>query len=67
MTKIKICGIKRSEDAVFSASLGVDFFGLIFVRGSHRYLSVSVAKNLVSNFHNNTSNHDVKIVGVFAN
>lgn len=67
MTKIKICGIKRSEDAVFSASLGVDFFGLIFVRGSHRYLSVSVAKNLVSSFHNNTSNHDVKIVGVFAN
>ena len=47
MTKMKICGIKRSEDAVFSASLGVDFLGLIFVRGSRRYLSVSVAKNLL--------------------
>ena len=67
MTKNKICGIKTSEDAIFSASLGVDFLGLIFVRGSHRYLSISIAKKLVSSFHSNTSNHDVEIVGVFAN
>ena len=67
MTKIKICGIKTSEDAIFSASLGVDFLGLIFVRGSHRYLSISIAKKMVSRFHSNTSNHDVEIVGVFAN
>lgn len=38
MTKIKICGITRTEDAIFCDSLGVDFLGFIFVEKSPRFI-----------------------------
>jgi phosphoribosylanthranilate isomerase len=36
MTRVKICGITREEDAVFCAEAGADFLGVVFARNSTR-------------------------------
>lgn len=38
MTKIKICGLKREEDALFCADQGADFLGFIFVPSTPRFI-----------------------------
>ncbi len=38
MTKIKICGITRAEDAELAIALGADYLGFIFVKESPRYV-----------------------------
>ena len=43
MTKIKICGITREEDALRAAELGADFLGFIFVPDSKRYIAAEDA------------------------
>jgi phosphoribosylanthranilate isomerase len=48
MTKVKICGITRAEDARFCAEMGVDFLGFIFVRASPRYVEPGKAAELRS-------------------
>ena len=47
MTKIKICGIRRLEDAKFAVSQGVDAIGLNFVSQSKRYIEPVSAQALV--------------------
>src|SRR5438874_750350 len=37
MTRIKICGLTRQEDAMEAARLGADFLGLILVPSSPRF------------------------------
>lgn len=39
MTKIKICGITRDEDAALAEELGADFLGFIFVPESPRFVT----------------------------
>ncbi|HEX2120057.1 MAG TPA: phosphoribosylanthranilate isomerase [Thermoanaerobaculia bacterium] len=47
MTKIKICGITRLEDARFCAGLGADFLGFIFVESSPRHITPERAREIV--------------------
>jgi len=44
MTKIKICGITREEDAALAVELGADFLGFIFVPESPRYVTPERAR-----------------------
>lgn len=42
--KIKICGITKEEDALYCDSIGADFLGFIFVRGSPRRADLSLSR-----------------------
>jgi phosphoribosylanthranilate isomerase len=59
MTKIKICGITRLEDAQLCAELGADFLGFIFVPSSPRYIEPEKAAEITSRV------KGPKFVGVF--
>lgn len=43
-TRIKICGIKHSDDALKAVECGADAIGLIFVEKSPRYVSLTDAR-----------------------
>lgn len=47
MTKIKICGLTRGEDALLAASLGADFLGFIFVPSTPRYIEPERAAEII--------------------
>ncbi len=47
-TRIKICGITRTEDALIAVSLGVDALGLVFYKPSPRAVSISQAQEIVN-------------------
>jgi phosphoribosylanthranilate isomerase len=59
MTKVKICGITRVEDAQLCAELGADFLGFIFVPSSPRYIDPERAAEIAA------SVKGPKLVGVF--
>ncbi|MGQ3887693.1 phosphoribosylanthranilate isomerase [Legionella sp. CNM-1927-20] len=46
-TRIKMCGMTRKEDIDQALALGVDAIGLIFYKGSKRFISVEYAKKLL--------------------
>ena len=45
-TRVKICGITRTQDARAAASLGADALGLVFYPPSPRFLSVERAREI---------------------
>lgn len=63
MTRIKVCGITRLEDASFCAARGIDYLGFIFVTTSPRYIDprevAAIARRLRS------GPRAPKLVGVF--
>src|SRR5436190_4145436 len=63
MTKIKICGLTREEDAVEAARLGADFLGLIFVPASPRFVEPERAAAITKSVRD--AGHAAKFVGVF--
>ncbi len=63
MTKIKICGLTREEDAVFCANAGADFLGLIFVPASPRHVEPEKAASIAAAVRN--EGKSPKFVGVF--
>ena len=63
MTRIKICGLTRGEDAVEAARLGADFLGLIFVPSSPRFVEPERAAAVAARVRE--AGHTPKFVGVF--
>jgi len=63
MTKIKICGLTREEDALVCSEQGADFLGFIFVPSSPRFVEPERAAAIAARVREQ-ENHP-KIVGVF--
>ena len=65
MTKVKICGVQKTADAVAAAQEGADFIGLVFVPGRRRALGADNARRLISQLHEQTGANP-RTVGLFA-
>jgi phosphoribosylanthranilate isomerase len=63
MTKIKICGLTRQEDALLAADLGADFLGFIFVPSTPRFIEPERAAAIAAPLRERTTRP--KLVGVF--
>jgi phosphoribosylanthranilate isomerase len=62
VTRIKICGITRAEDAQSAASSGANAIGLVFYQRSLRFVSIAQAKQLAD-----ALPPFVTVVGLFVN
>lgn len=62
MTKIKLCGLTRTEDIKIANELLPDFIGFVFYEKSKRYISPNDAANL-----KNLLDKKISAVGVFVN
>ncbi len=60
--KIKICGLKRTEDIEYINQVKIDFAGFIFAQNSKRRVDLKTAETM-----KRLLNPDIKSVGVFAN
>ena len=63
MTKIKICGLTREEDALVAAEQGADFLGFIFVPSTPRFVEPEKAAGIAAKVREQEKHP--KIVGVF--
>jgi len=63
MTRIKICGITREEDALVCADQGADFTGFIFVPSTPRYVEPEKAAGIAARMRERETRP--KLVGVF--
>jgi len=63
MTKIKICGITREEDAIFCSDRGADFLGFIFVPATPRFIEPERAAEIALHLRERESRP--KLAGVF--
>lgn len=62
MTKVKICGLKRTEDVDYVNRLVPDYVGFVFVPKSRRFVDFDYAEKLRNNLL-----QKIRVVGVFAN
>src|SRR5215204_6913161 len=60
--KIKVCGITRLEQLLQLEKMGVDYAGMIFFKGSKRYMGERLNEVQVA-----VRNTEIKKVGVFVN
>jgi phosphoribosylanthranilate isomerase len=64
MTRIKICGITREEDALLCSDRGADFLGFIFVPSTPRFIEPERAAALAARVRENRDKSP-NLVGVF--
>ena len=50
MTRVKVCGITRAEDAQLAVELGVDALGFVFYPASPRYIPPAEAAEIIRGF-----------------
>ncbi len=50
--KVKICGIKSTEEAQAAFNAGADFLGFNFVKISNRYITPGRAKKIIDKLNN---------------
>ena len=62
MTRIKICGITRVQDALAAAACGADALGLVFHEKSPRYVTLQQAAQLAT-----AMPPFITVVGLFVN
>ena len=62
MTRVKICGITRTQDVLAVAAGGADAIGLVFYERSPRHVSIAQAKQLADSLP-----PFVSVVGLFVN
>ena len=65
MIHTKICGIRRTEDAITAAEAGADFIGLVFVPERRRRLDVAAAAEIVCELRTLIP-EPPRVVGLFA-
>ncbi len=65
MTKVKICGITNTEDALCAAGAGTDFLGFILYPGSPRYVSVDAVALIIQALRAEFGVNAPRCVGVF--
>ena len=65
MIRTKICGIRRTEDAITATEAGADFIGLVFVPGRRRRMEVPAAAEIVSELRTLIP-EPPRVVGLFA-
>ena len=64
-TRVKICGIKRAEDASMAALAGADYVGIVFVPRRSRRVDAEDARRIISTL-KETVDPPPKVVGLFA-
>ena len=67
MTKVKICGISKVENAQAAVDAGADFVGIVFEPNSRRCVGTDEAKNIIESTEIGNRAERVLWVGVFAN
>ena len=65
MTRIKICGLTRAEDALRAAELGADFLGFIFVPSSPRFVAPERVREIAAAVRERRGEQAPKVTGVF--
>jgi phosphoribosylanthranilate isomerase len=65
MTRVKICGITRLEDALSAAELGADYLGFNFYPDSKRFVERDDCRRIIDGL--NRSSLVIQTVGVFVN
>ncbi|MBN19049.1 MAG: N-(5'-phosphoribosyl)anthranilate isomerase [Chloroflexi bacterium] len=67
MPRVKICGIKETEHAIYASKLNVDYLGFVFVENVRRQLTQDTAYELIENYREFTLRESPSLVGLFAN
>ena len=63
-TTVKICGVRRLEDALVAAEAGADYFGMVFVPGRRRRIEPEAARIITDGLRDG-DRESPKSVGLF--